>query len=816
MATQQIVIEAVNKTGAALGKVQKDLRGINTATNSLSSGFSRLQTLIVGAAAAFGGFKLAGGFLDTARQLENLGLQLKAITGSAQEGAKALDIVKDAAGRSAFQLQEMAQAAPLLLSVADSTEQLNELLAITGDIAVAGGLDFVQAAEQLQRTFSAGIASADLFRERGIKSMLGFVEGVQYSAEESKRLIIEGMQDGSISIAGIAAEMALSFDGSFSQIQDAVFRFQAAVMDAGPFDMLKSMLTVAVDEMRENFGGIEGAATNMGNKIVDVAKHSIVGFGKLLDALQPVFQFIQSSLNGLIEFTNALPTEIKLLGIVGFLALGIKGKLVVLAIGFVIDNIQKLFEGLMSVVGTVSRKIADALDFVGFDETAGKVRNFADDITESSSQIGAEIEDMIKGLDEKVNTNIDKIPGLPGIETTDKYEKMFTIFVERITNLTNERNKKAEESQEESSNKQVETVEQQIDKEAELLQKKLTTLQEALMNEAQSIENQRQKNLQLIEDNLAKQTITEEKAAELRVKVNEQAQEKIKKLDEAAAREAEQLAQKTADALRKIEEDYFQIKEQFYNTDEENIRQAYERRIEIVEKAISNEIDAETDKAKIIASLNKKMYDEIAKAREEAFREQRIEELKAQGKTKEQAESILEFENKTATDKSLFAIQKGRETFEALGTMNRQAFQAYKAFAIAEAIVSTYQGAAKALGAFPPPFNFIAAAAVVAQGFAQVNAIKSANYSGRAQGGPVGAGQTYMVGERGPETFRAPAGGGTIIPNGQGGGAVNVNFTVNAIDAQSFNSALSRQRNTIVSIVNEAVNNTGRRAITAY
>ena len=176
MATQRITIEAVNKTGAALGKIQNDLKGINTATNSVSSGFSRLQTLIVGAAAAFGGFKLVGGFLDTARQLENLGLQLKAITGSAQEGAKALDIVKDAAGRSAFQLEEMAAAAPLLLNVADSTEQLNELLAITGDIAVAGGLDFVTAAEQLQRTFAAGISSADLFRERGIKAMLGFQE----------------------------------------------------------------------------------------------------------------------------------------------------------------------------------------------------------------------------------------------------------------------------------------------------------------------------------------------------------------------------------------------------------------------------------------------------------------------------------------------------------------------------------------------------------------------------------------------------------------------------------------------------------------
>jgi phage-related minor tail protein len=37
-------------------------------------------------------------------------------------------------------------------------------------------------------------------------------------------------------------------------------------------------------------------------------------------------------------------------------------------------------------------------------------------------------------------------------------------------------------------------------------------------------------------------------------------------------------------------------------------------------------------------------------------------------------------------------------------------------------------------------------------------------FPARAGGGPVGAGQTYMVGERGPELFR-PSSAGTIIPN---------------------------------------------------
>lgn len=49
----------------------------------------------------------------------------------------------------------------------------------------------------------------------------------------------------------------------------------------------------------------------------------------------------------------------------------------------------------------------------------------------------------------------------------------------------------------------------------------------------------------------------------------------------------------------------------------------------------------------------------------------------------------------------------------------------------------------------------------------------------KADGGPVQAGRTYMVGERGPELFTAPT-NGNIIPNHDlGGGKVTVNQTIN-------------------------------------
>jgi phage-related protein len=55
---------------------------------------------------------------------------------------------------------------------------------------------------------------------------------------------------------------------------------------------------------------------------------------------------------------------------------------------------------------------------------------------------------------------------------------------------------------------------------------------------------------------------------------------------------------------------------------------------------------------------------------------------------------------------------------------------------------------------------------------------------GRAMGGPVSRGTSYVVGERGPELF-VPNTSGKIIPNGGSGGSSTINLTVNgAIDAE--------------------------------
>jgi TP901 family phage tail tape measure protein len=72
----------------------------------------------------------------------------------------------------------------------------------------------------------------------------------------------------------------------------------------------------------------------------------------------------------------------------------------------------------------------------------------------------------------------------------------------------------------------------------------------------------------------------------------------------------------------------------------------------------------------------------------------------------------------------------------------KKGFKAAQAFAIAEATISTFQGAAKALATYPPPFSFIAAAGQIAFGLAQVAQIRSQQPPAYQQGGIVG-GSSY-------------------------------------------------------------------------
>ena len=107
---------------------------------------------------------------------------------------------------------------------------------------------------------------------------------------------------------------------------------------------------------------------------------------------------------------------------------------------------------------------------------------------------------------------------------------------------------------------------------------------------------------------------------------------------------------------------------------------------------------------------------------------------------------------------------------------NAQQFAAWKALAIGEATIAGALTFMKMMGSATYPMNMVLAGMSAAITAAQIAKIAGTQYQAREMGGPVDAGNPYIVGERGPELF-TPGASGMITANNKLGGSVVVNNT---------------------------------------
>ena len=169
-----IDIVARDKTKQALGGLQTSLGKLKSAIFSVQSAFVSLGAGLV-----------IRNLVNTGKELENLQVRLKFLLKDTNEGAKAFENMVKFASKVPFSLEEIQAGSGILATVTDNANDLQKMLEITGNVAAVTGLDFRTTAEQIQRSFSAGIGAADLFREKGVRNMLGFQAGATVSIQST-------------------------------------------------------------------------------------------------------------------------------------------------------------------------------------------------------------------------------------------------------------------------------------------------------------------------------------------------------------------------------------------------------------------------------------------------------------------------------------------------------------------------------------------------------------------------------------------------------------------------------------------------------
>lgn len=203
-------------------------------------------------------------------------------------------------------------------------------------------------------------------------------------------------------------------------------------------------------------------------------------------------------------------------------------------------------------------------------------------------------------------------------------------------------------------------------------------------------------------------------------------------------------ASKEADAKRKAEAEKRKAENEKLN--EELLKTQQDRRKLLAEDNLLTQDQIDKDR---------KDAEEKAKKEQEAVNNERLANQKEvmstmtnytlQGiQTQQKAAETEKQIEKQKTDDKLKELELQKQgamaALDAVATIIDQNSVAGKAIAVAKAVMSTYEGATKALGAYPPPFGAIAAAATVAAGLANVKRIVSTNIPSARGTGSVGGG----------------------------------------------------------------------------
>ncbi len=850
-----IEIVAKNKASAALGKTKRQINDINKSAGKVNTGFKKMAGLAAGVTAALGAFKLARGFLQTAKQFEQLGIQLKFITGSAEDGAKALKTVEAAAKRSAFSLESMAQAAPLLLTVS-SIEQLNDTLDITGDIAAATGLSFDEVAGQLQRAFSGGIAAADIFREKGIKAMLGFQEGVQYSAEETEKHIRDLWENNRSVYIGAMEAMSKTWTGQVSMMGDAWLDFKKVTMEEGVFSVMKEQLGDVQEFVKQNKEAIDDFARALGTGVAE----SIIAIGKSIKFIADHSDKFVIAVEALVLlklakwFKTAAAAALLLnQRLIGVLAMsGPAGWALMLggaaAVTFGLNELNKAL-GITKDIGdpfTHKGLEADIQQRLAHIELIKEQAKWHEELVKKTKEGTVTLEDLevdkslkdklgaivdfdisaienpkgkIKELWEEIKILQDQLNkmgpdyaqfgvhmgevGIAVEKTTKAWKHPTEIMAGYFTGL--ERLTKAQKESIKTRTDALNLANMEEGQEKELLKVRQESVKR--IQEADAIYKESRAGampFMAIGKNFDKNNKEHIKAFELYSKL---LQEKIDILGW-EARETDKI---TGEKQRKLE--------QAIKAEQDALR----GRVLNLRQSLRTESEIEDDRyrdalADLKAHYKDKLdlqdeYHELVE-REEA----RHEKILAQTQKREQdkrlsafesgAFELIDFEHMVWEDRVDFITKGGRMVISALAKNNKLAFNLNKAFAIADSINSMRVGMMNALkkGAW------IEMAMIGAMGAIQIAAIKNTQYSGRRHGGPVSNEDSYIVGESGPELFTPGATGRITSHEGMiDTRPVNVNFNIQATDASSVDELIVARRGMIVNMVRQATQERGNR-----
>jgi hypothetical protein len=562
---------------------------------------------------------------------------------------------------------------------------------------------------QVIRMYSAGAASADMFRERGILAMLGFQSGVSVSAAATRKQLIAAYEDPASKIRGAAAALSRTWSGMMSMMSDAWFQFRNVVMEAGVFDFIKAGVSLLLEQIRllKAEGKMEAFGKDLGAKVLSVLEKIIQGVAIVADGfrgwkmiwlgLKATFALFAEFVNhGLVMIYDTLDTVVQAIG---------KS---IQALARLIDTVDiwGVNKGLVESLSNTG-KLLESMKGVG--DEAKKRASYWEEIGMETAKT---LQDTIN--QESALTKVNRLLGM--------IKKRAAEYAEAATKAGKARPPKVE-------------------------LKPQAKLQAMMKSELMRLNELIKTNLAELEQNYKTGLIKLAEYYDKRKEFLDQAYEAEMKLLKKAEAKQEDPTKKLAiqDRIFKREQTYtreiMKLSADRTKAEEDHAKKRVAIAQQLAQIKGRVEFDSATNISNIFrnqqAELDKRQSDEIQKLRdmkaeeeqiEDAYRLHQLERDKQVADQRKQVQQIV-FDN---MKQSLGFMESAfSDAYTASGNTIKEFFYAQKAASVASTIISTYEAAQKAYASLVgipfigPALAVGAAGAAIIAGLARVAVIKT-------------------------------------------------------------------------------------------
>ena len=297
------------------------------------------------------------GILKAGSEAEKLRNQFIQLAPSIDEGRKSFESLQKFIANSPLPADQIEQSASAIFALTKNSDTLISSLTAIQNASVALNIPLETLSREFNNLSINGIEGTRELKRRGLESILGFTDGVK---REPKVAVEEFLKvfgaNGRFGLASVA--FANTFEGATNRFFNALKNIKESIAQAGLLDFFTDLTNAITDIIKDNPEQLKEFVTSFANSTKEIIQN-FLGFADTIIALtKPIFDFTVQAFKDLYSFLKLFPKEVQEIGLIGFLLLGRKGQVAILAGATIYGKIKRELQDL----GIISKDNESTID----------------------------------------------------------------------------------------------------------------------------------------------------------------------------------------------------------------------------------------------------------------------------------------------------------------------------------------------------------------------------------------------------------------------------------------------------------------------